>query len=44
VSSGDVEVGEAQESLKSELMAEIESEKGQTTGIEEKINKEKEKI
>jgi hypothetical protein len=44
VSSGDVEVGEAQESLKAELMAEIESEKGQTTGIEEKINKEKEKI
>jgi hypothetical protein len=44
VSSGDVEVGEAQESLKAELMAEIETEKGQTSGVEEKIKKEKESL
>jgi len=44
VTSGDVEVSESQESLKAELMAEIESEKGQTTGIEDKIQKEKQKL
>ena len=42
--SGDVNVSESQESLKSELMAEIETEKGQTSGIEEKIKKQKESL
>jgi hypothetical protein len=44
VTSGDVEVTDSQESLKAELMAEIEAEKTSSGGLEEKIKKEREKI
>ena len=44
VTSGDADVSESQESLKAELMAEIDAEKTSTGGIEEKIAKEKQKL
>jgi hypothetical protein len=44
VTSGDVAVSESQESLKAELMAELEAEKTTSGGLEEKIKKEREKI
>ena len=42
VSAGDQEVSTAQESLKAELMAELEAEQKTTTKVEEKIKKERE--